>query len=87
MRIKTIIEHLTPLYDEAVNAALAKGWELKRRDILPAVDGSHLPLLYAELELELSSDCDTCKHEDLNLKDLSAPCHRCVKANLREARE
>lgn len=51
LEIKTLIHKACDpgTFDDAVNAALAEGWELVRRDVLPETE-SWQPHLYAELE-------------------------------------
>ena len=44
LEIKTILEKNSEIFDGEVNAALAEGWELVRREIFPG------HYLYAELE-------------------------------------
>ena len=65
MKIKTITAQTSIEFDEAVNAALAEGWTLKRRDIQPPAalgPGDILGVFYAELELEEERSCRTCRH-------------------------
>ena len=56
LEIKTIIERLDRVthFDEMINNALAEGWELVRRDVLPPMamrNGDQTySVLYAELE-------------------------------------
>lgn len=57
LEIKTIMHNVVYMnkFDEEVNQALAEGWELVRRDILPAGEGPSRyweRTLYAELERE-----------------------------------
>lgn len=61
LEIKTIMHSVTYLtkFDEDVNQALADGWELVRRDILPAGEGPSRyweRTLYAELEREVEPE-------------------------------
>ena len=55
LEIKTIIEAVkdAPQFDRAVNDALADGWALVRRDVIPAGLPDSPRLLYAELEQEV----------------------------------
>ncbi len=52
LEIKTIWSELvnSDQFDDKVNAALAEGWELVRRDVLPRRVERGETLLYAELE-------------------------------------
>jgi hypothetical protein len=53
MEIKTITAQTPTEFDKAVNEALAEGWELKRRDVLPpgeTMTCGYPRLYYAELE-------------------------------------
>ena len=53
LEVKTIVNEEPELFDEAVNEALAEGWELVRRDVLPPYEGQTARwnrCLYAELE-------------------------------------
>ena len=56
MKIKTIIAHTSVEFDEAVNAALAQGWTLAKRDVLLPCDNGrdalYPRLYYAGLVLE-----------------------------------
>ena len=86
MKIKTITAQIPTEFDNAVNAALAQGWTLTLRRVLPphTVGGDHPPLYYAELELVPT--CENCKHEACDPDDPSTPCHRCENDNCWEAR-
>ena len=86
MRIKTITAQLPTEFDNAVNAALREGYELKKRDVLPPYDGQLTGwprLFYAELELVPS--CENCRHEACDPDDPSSPCHRCEHDEMWEA--
>lgn len=91
MKIKTITAQLPTEFDNAVNAALAQGYELKKRDVLPlhttVVDGClhEWPRMYYA-ELELIPCCDNCKHEACDPDDPTSPCHRCEHDEMWEAR-
>lgn len=53
LEIKTILKPLINHrgeFDKEVNAALAEGWELVRRDVITQSSDSYEPMLYAELE-------------------------------------
>ena len=52
LEIKTILQQLRNYgdFDDAVNVALAEGWELARRDVITQSSDSYEPMLYAELE-------------------------------------
>lgn len=52
LEIKTILQPLRNYgdFDKEVNAALAEGWELVRRDVITQSSDSYDPMLYAELE-------------------------------------
>lgn len=73
LQIKTIIE-TTECYDEfdkQVNAALADGWYLIKRDVLPPYVSEgydYARCLIAEMEKVIITDdekcCDNCKHND-----------------------
>lgn len=58
LEIKTIIETIgdAPLFDREVNEAITNGWELVRRDIIPAQSPERHVLLYAELEREVETE-------------------------------
>ncbi len=52
LEIKTILQQLRNYgeFDKEVNAALAEGWELIRREVVTQSSDSYEPMLYAELE-------------------------------------
>lgn len=55
LKIKTILAATVDKFDELVNAAIADGWDLVKRDVLPPCDlGSeyYKRAFYAELERE-----------------------------------
>lgn len=59
-QIKTIIKQYADEFDEVVNAALAEGWTLTRREVLPPFEGERFYVvqkLYAELERE-AEECN-----------------------------
>ena len=64
LEIKTIARSLRnrDVFDEEVNKAIAEGWELVRRDIIPAgyqcqwEKNNPDPILYAELEREVVTE-------------------------------
>lgn len=59
-QIKTIIERYADNFDKAVNAALAEGWILTKREVLPPFEGERFyaeQKLYAELERE-AKECN-----------------------------
>jgi hypothetical protein len=79
LQIKTIIDdhnnHLGT-FDRKVNDALAEGWELKRRDLVPRQSGF---ILYAELEKDDEEEddrlCETCAHQFKEPQE--QPCIEC----------
>lgn len=79
LQIKTIIDdhnnHLGT-FDRKVNDALAEGWELKRRDLVPRQSGF---ILYAELEKDDEEEddhlCETCAHQFKEPQE--QPCVEC----------
>lgn len=81
-QIKTIKNRLdnAEMFDEEVNAALAEGWTLTKRDVIRPnahpVGETSFTMLYAELECELERNCETCKHCDKTFKD--EPCDTCT---------
>lgn len=88
MKIKTIIAHTSVEFDEAVNAALAQGWTLAKRDVLLPCDNGQVavyPRMYYA-ELELVPCCDNCRHEACDPDDPSTPCYRCEHDEMWEAR-
>lgn len=67
-KIKTIVNRLDnhEAFDEEVNAAIAQGWELKKREVLqpsaqPTEGHILTPHLYAELER--NDDADAVEEE------------------------
>jgi rubrerythrin len=58
LEIKTIMtESNNPEeFDKKVNDALREGWELVRRDVLPAQTENRYSMLYAELEREIEEE-------------------------------
>lgn len=77
-QIKTILEGTIGEFDEAVNSAIAEGWQLTKRD-LRLVESKDQGLLYAELEREIITDaercCENCKH--YHLEPEQEPCFNC----------
>lgn len=84
-QIKTIKNRLDNVvsFDKEVNAALAEGWTLTKREVLlPRAQTSTqytYIMVYAELELEVITEaercCENCLHYD---KDPSVePCFSC----------
>lgn len=47
-------------FDEKVNAAIAEGWELKRRELIPSYTTNSYTILYAELEREVITEAERC---------------------------
>lgn len=87
MKIKTITAQLPTEFDNAVNAALREGYELKKRDVLPPCEvgmDAYPRIYYAELELHPS--CCNCKHEECDADDPTSPCFRCEHDEMWEAR-
>lgn len=83
-QIKTIIKSsATPeLFDEEVNAALAEGWTLTKREVLGHFEVSGVPYgrtLYAELEREVVTEaercCENCAH--FGISAAAEPCASC----------
>ena len=75
IRIKTICKDSPSAFDAEVNKALAKGWELVRRDF----DAQGYIA-----ELELLCTCRNCKHE--RLSNNMYPCRSCQGHNRWEAK-
>jgi hypothetical protein len=89
-QIKTIRYRLnnSEHFDEAVNAALAAGWELKKREVInPQAMSERCSvyiMLYAELERETEPEkverkCSTCKH--VSNPPFATPCNTCTHDN------
>jgi uncharacterized paraquat-inducible protein A len=80
-QIKTIRARLdnAEIFDEKVNAAIAEGWELKRRDFIPSRSENSFTMLYAELERETITEaercCENCAH--FNTPSQKPPCCDC----------
>jgi hypothetical protein len=72
LQIKTIIDNIASEFDKEVNEALAKGWTLTRRCLVP--EG-----FIAEMEkviiTEAERTCENCKHR--NLLPEAEPCFSC----------
>lgn len=91
-QIKTIKNRLdnNVAFDEEVNAALAEGWKLKKRDVLRPnahPDGeTSFTMLYAELELDTDNTkrcCEACGME----RCTDSPCVKCDGDALKEVPE
>lgn len=63
LQIKTICKNLTKDFDDAVNAALADGWTLCRRFVLPE---GFIAEMEKEIITEAERDCDNCEYRDLD---------------------
>lgn len=94
LQIKTVRYRLdnAPDFDAAVNAAIAEGWRLTKRDVICAPahpTGSTLhTMLYAEMEREEITEaercCENCKWYEQQPESL--PCRDCSEdANKWEA--
>jgi uncharacterized paraquat-inducible protein A len=85
LQIKTIKNRLdnASAFDEAVNAALAEGWRLTKRDVICAhahPTGVTLhTMLYAEMEREEITEaeccCENCKYYEQSAS--TEPCLSC----------
>lgn len=84
LQIKTIKNRLDNAedFDKAVNTALAEGWTLTKREVLPPVDlGGYFThtTLYAELErveiTEAERGCENCRYCDCDAT--LEPCCNC----------
>lgn len=73
LQIKTICKNLTKDFDEAVNAALAEGWTLCRRAIVPE---GFIAEMEKEIITEAERDCDNCEYCDL--REDQGPCKTCA---------
>lgn len=77
MQIKTIRGRLSDAetFDAAVNAALADGWQLYNRAVVPSYKGD--PFLCADLGREDDDEpsCETCAHRSKAPQD--QPCIEC----------
>ncbi len=58
LEIKTIVHRIddSDLFDDFVNDAITKGWELVRRDIVAPQAPDRYTLLYAELERTIEEE-------------------------------
>ena len=68
LQIKTIIHHDTDGFDTEVNLAIADGWELVKRDVLPPYEShgtAYLRTYYAELEREVDEPEEEEEGEEL----------------------
>ena len=90
-QIKTIFKSMNPNakctqeaqdFDHQVNAALAEGWVLVKREVLQPIDTQQYlfrRVLYAELEREVITEamrcCDNCKWCEQQPE--SEPCFSC----------
>lgn len=94
LEIKTIIETIgdAHLFDREVNAELEAGWELVRRDIIPAQSPERHVLLYAELEREVETEEEYELDDDDNLtswqliRNPVTP-YRCEKCGYKSTKE
>lgn len=88
LQIKTIVSGIIPVFDKEVNEAIADSWHLIKRDCL-LIGREHAPMLYAELEREVSTEdekcCENCQHSTRS-RDLE-PCVSCLNGEKWEARE
>lgn len=85
LQIKTIVDRLEDAdqFDNEVNAAIAEGWMLKKREVLlPRSQSESLTAriaLYAELErvviTEAERGCDNCRYCDCDAT--LEPCANC----------
>lgn len=86
LEIKTIISRDPGEFDQAVNAALAEGWGLVRRDLIPPYEGETLRcyrIFYAELERMIETEEEEEPEDDelaewVVSRNPSAP-YRCNK--------
>lgn len=91
-QIKTIninAEKGTEVFDERVNTAIADGWTLTKRDVLPPCNcGSTYfnRMLYAELEKEIIPEdersCSNCLYHDI--PGTAEPCVACNPGTKRQ---
>lgn len=68
LQIKTITSAEQDKFDELVNAAIAEGWELVKRDVLPPFEGDawfYKRTFYAELEREVDEPEEEDEGEEL----------------------
>lgn len=94
LEIKTIIEAVknSTQFDRKVNEELAAGWELVRRDIIPAGLPDSPRLLYAELEREVETEEEYELDDDDNLtswqliRNPVTP-YRCEKCGYKSTKE
>lgn len=84
LQIKTIKDRLDNAedFDKEVNTALAEGWTLTKREVLPPADlGDRFihTMLYAELEREEITEaercCENCRYCDCDAT--LEPCSNC----------
>lgn len=92
-RIKTVMIKMRDVadlaeFDEKVNAAMAEGWTLTKREALQVQSVGVVCILYAELERELVEEkqsepkerrCGNCAHYGTPCYDY--PCTCCTDAN------
>ena len=90
-QIKTIVIRLSSAeeFDRRVNAAIAEGWTLVKREPLIPHSGDKYTMLYAELEkgsiTEAERCCENCKHTAV--LPFFEPCHVCFGHNKWEPEE
>lgn len=87
LQIKTIAKRIDDAkeFDAEVNAAIAEGWVLVKREVLQPLahptNGISRRMLYAELGRETITEdertCDNCKHHGLS--SLAEPCASCTQ--------
>lgn len=68
LQIKTIIQHDHDGFDAEVNVAIAEGWELVKRDVLPPFESqgqAYRRTFYAELEREVDEPEEEDEGEEL----------------------
>ena len=94
LQIKTIQKQADAFkeFDADVNAALADGWTLTKRAVLPPFDCGSVyfhRMYYAELEKHILTEdekcCENCKHH--NKQSFEKPCVTCPNGEKWEAEE
>lgn len=68
LKIKTIMTETPDKFDKYVNAAIAEGWELVKRDVLPPFEGQTrlwTRAFYAELEMEVEEEEEETVNESV----------------------
>lgn len=87
-QIKTVTVRIDAAeqFDKFVNEALAEGWTLIKREVLPPFDGMHqfvYRTLYAELEKDTITEaercCANCEHSERAGHEI--PCRDCEDAS------